>query len=78
MLPAITRFAPASLVLSAGLDTYREDPIGRFTLETSDYEIIGGLLRGLDLPTVVVQEGGYCTEALGRNAVALLHGLAGV
>jgi acetoin utilization deacetylase AcuC-like enzyme len=77
VLPAIRRFDPASFVLSAGFDTYREDPIGRFALETSEFELIGALLRRLDLPTVVVQEGGYCTEALGRNVVSLLRGLRG-
>ena len=47
----------------------------RFALETADFEAIGERLGGLGVPIVAVQEGGYCTEKLGDNAVALLRGL---
>jgi acetoin utilization deacetylase AcuC-like enzyme len=76
VLPAIRAFDPFSLIVSAGLDGYREDPIGRFALETSDFSLIGELLKSVSKPTIVVQEGGYCTEALGRNVVSLLAGLS--
>ncbi len=76
VVPAIQRFDPAYLVLSAGLDTYEKDPMGGFALTTDDLEDVGTLIGRLKLPTLVVQEGGYYTPHLGRNAVALLHGLA--
>lgn len=74
-LPAIRSFAPDYLVLSAGLDTYRLDPVGHFALTTDDLREVGVRIGRLGLPTVAVQEGGYHAEHLGRNVVALLGGL---
>lgn len=74
-LPAIRAFAPDYLVLSAGLDTYELDPVGHFALTTDDIREVGERIGRLGLPTVAVQEGGYHTPHLGRNAVALLDGL---
>ena len=62
-------------MLSAGLDTYALDPVGHFQLTTDDLREVGERIGRLGLPTVAVQEGGYHTEHLGRNAVALLDGL---
>jgi acetoin utilization deacetylase AcuC-like enzyme len=39
---------------------------------------IGRRLGELAIPTLVVQEGGYCIADLGRNVVAFLSGLAGL
>jgi acetoin utilization deacetylase AcuC-like enzyme len=75
VLPTIRHFDPTFLVLSAGLDTYEKDPMGGFLLTTDDLAEVGSLVGRLKLPTVVVQEGGYYTPHLGRNAVALLGGL---
>ncbi|WP_417335820.1 histone deacetylase family protein [Halobacteriovorax marinus] len=74
VFPTIKRFEPDYLILSAGFDTYKLDPVGDFLLETSDFEKIGKLISSLDLPTVVLQEGGYFTKDLGKNAVSLLRG----
>lgn len=74
VLPAIRSFGASALIVSAGFDTYRDDPIGRFTLETDDFATLGGRLASLGLPTVIVQEGGYCVEALGANVAAFLEG----
>ncbi len=70
-------FAPAFLVLSAGLDTAAEDPCGGFVVSETGFAEIGRQIAALNLPTVVVQEGGYGLERLGRDAVALLRPLAG-
>jgi acetoin utilization deacetylase AcuC-like enzyme len=75
VLPKLRAFGPRWLVVSAGFDTHRLDPIGAFTLRTRDYVEVGAMLGRLRLPTVVVQEGGYATKVLGKNVVAFLHGL---
>ncbi len=75
VLPALRNYAPDALVVSAGLDAYHLDPVGDFTLQTSDFHRVGHALGRLGLPTVAVQEGGYYTPDLGVNAVALLRGL---
>ncbi len=74
-LPAIAAFDPTMLVVSAGFDTWRNDPIGDFALETDDMERLGEAIGALGRPAVVVQEGGYATEALGHNVVAFLSGM---
>ncbi|MCB9675322.1 MAG: histone deacetylase family protein [Alphaproteobacteria bacterium] len=74
-LPALRAFRPDVLVLSAGLDTYRLDPVGRFALDTGDLADVGERIGGLGVPVVAVQEGGYHTPDLGINAIALLDGI---
>ncbi|MBA3687281.1 MAG: histone deacetylase family protein [Chloroflexi bacterium] len=77
-LRMIVAFAPdAPLVISAGFDTFKRDPIGDLSLRTPDYRDIGRMIGGLGLPMIVLQEGGYAIHALGANAVALLSGLRG-
>jgi acetoin utilization deacetylase AcuC-like enzyme len=77
-LRLVTVFSPdAPLVISAGFDTFEEDPIGDLALRTSDYGEIGRLIAALGMPMVVLQEGGYAVEALGANALALLTGIRG-
>jgi len=76
VIPALRTFNPAALIVSAGFDTYRDDPIGRFTLDTDDFARVGSVLGRLALPTVVVQEGGYRVDALGRNVVSFLRGMS--
>jgi acetoin utilization deacetylase AcuC-like enzyme len=72
----ISAFAPdAPLVISAGFDTFERDPIGDLALMTLDYGEIGRLIAGLEMPMIVLQEGGYAVDALGANALALLTGL---
>jgi acetoin utilization deacetylase AcuC-like enzyme len=77
-LRMVVAFAPdAPLVVSAGFDTFERDPIGDLALRTPDYAEIGRMIAGLEVPLIVLQEGGYAIDALGDNAVALLNGLRG-
>ena len=71
----VAAFDPATLVVSAGFDTFERDPIGAFAVTTDGFRRVGAALAGAGRPTVVVQEGGYAVEALGANAVALLEGV---
>ncbi len=75
-LQAVRDFAPHFLVISAGFDIARGDPVGGFDITRAGLARIGDRLRGLDLPTVVVQEGGYLLEHLGENALAFLRAFA--
>jgi len=75
-LDRIHLFDPWALVIAVGFDTYAGDPISKFDLITDDYSEIARHLRALNLPTVIVQEGGYHLEALGRNLVAFLEPFA--
>ncbi|AWM41206.1 Acetylpolyamine aminohydrolase [Gemmata obscuriglobus] len=73
-LDAVARFRPEFLVLAFGADTHEADPIGGLKLPTGFFGEMGAAVRGLGLPTVIVQEGGYDLGALGASAVALLGG----
>lgn len=72
-LAAIHSYAPRFLVLSAGFDTFDGDPLGKFKLTTNRYRAIGQRIAALGMPTLIVQEGGYATAALGDNAIHLLQ-----
>lgn len=46
-----------------------------FGTDWNTYPRIGAALAALDRPTLVVQEGGYCLDVLGRNVVGVLREL---
>lgn len=75
---AIRAFAPRYLVVSAGFDLVAGDPvaIAGFAVSTAGVGAIGQKIAQLDLPTVIVQEGGYLLERLGANALAFLRPFA--
>jgi acetoin utilization deacetylase AcuC-like enzyme len=72
---AIKHQDPSFLVVSLGADTHRRDPLGRFELETRDFERIGRRIGRIGTPTLVVQEGGYNLSILGESVAAFLQGL---
>ena len=69
---SIAAFGPSTVIVSLGLDTYWNDPISDLALTTEGYRRCGEVVRQLGLPTVVLQEGGYDIEAIGRNVHAWL------
>jgi acetoin utilization deacetylase AcuC-like enzyme len=73
-LARVREFAPDALVVALGLDAYANDPLAGLAVSTAGFEVIGRRLASLGLPTVLVQEGGYPQDDLGRNLVAFLSG----
>ena len=71
----LSKSGPSMLVLSAGFDTYRKDPLGSFQLETDSYFEIGKSIAQLGIPILVILEGGYYIPDLPQNLLALAHGL---
>jgi acetoin utilization deacetylase AcuC-like enzyme len=71
-MDGVRRFGPDALVVSLGVDAFQEDPISSFRLGTMHFEAIGRRLAAPAWPTVLVQEGGYAVEAIGRNVMAVL------
>lgn len=74
-LEKIRKYDPQFLVLSLGLDTAKGDPTGSFSLLAKDFRENGRMIGALQLPTLVVQEGGYKTQTLGINARNFFTGL---
>jgi acetoin utilization deacetylase AcuC-like enzyme len=72
-LAMIRNFEPNYLVVSAGMDTFEGDPLGRFKVTRNGFTEIGKRIAKLNLPSVIIMEGGYANEALGENIVTLLE-----
>ena len=72
-LELINRFAPEYLILSAGMDIFKDDPLGSFKLTQDDIHRIGREVSSIALPTLIVMEGGYHLPTLGNNFAAFLE-----
>ena len=75
-LDHIRAFAPDALVIALGLDAFEGDPFAGLSVSTPGFTKIAELTAALNLPTVIVQEGGYLCEELGDNLEAFLSGYA--
>ena len=73
-LTRIAQWGATTLILSFGADTYADDPISHFHLQRQDFKTIATDIAALNMPTVIVMEGGYATAALGDNVAAFLSG----
>lgn len=71
-LENIQSFAPDYLVVSVGFDTFVNDPIGGLKLTKNVYPKVSEMIAGLNLPTLLVQEGGYNVEHIGELATSFL------
>jgi acetoin utilization deacetylase AcuC-like enzyme/GNAT superfamily N-acetyltransferase len=74
-LRRIEEFRPQFLVVGLGLDPAKGDPTGTWSLTMKDFTLNGRMIGTLGLPLVVIQEGGYRTKTLGKNALAFFRGL---
>ncbi|KAF9362863.1 hypothetical protein BGX34_005373 [Mortierella sp. NVP85] len=70
-------FGADYIIVSLGVDTFKDDPIAGFLITTEGYPRIGNAIRKIGLPTLFVQEGGYCIEKLGVNVGGILKGFLG-
>ena len=80
ILPALAAFAPEMVLISAGFDAHRADPLAQLMLDEADYawvterllEIAREHSRGRVVSTL---EGGYDLRALGNSAAAHVRAL---
>lgn len=70
----ITAWGAEALVVSLGVDAYKDDPISFFKLDSDDFTDAGRRIGRMRLPTVFCMEGGYAIEAVGINTVNVLEG----
>lgn len=73
-LSHVTAFAPGAIVIALGLDAYEGDPFGGLSVSTPGFGQMGQMLANLNLPSVIVQEGGYLCDELGDNLNSFLQG----
>jgi acetoin utilization deacetylase AcuC-like enzyme len=82
ILPGLRRFAPDALVVSAGFDAWRNDPLGGMRVTEEGFRSWGDWLRELAAEVcggrvLAVLEGGYDLASLPLLVEANLEGLAG-
>ncbi len=82
-LPALERFQPQLLLISAGFDAHRDDDMAMLGLTESDYAWVTSELKHIATRyaqgrIVSVLEGGYELPALGRSVLAHLKVLGGL
>jgi acetoin utilization deacetylase AcuC-like enzyme len=73
----IAAYGPDVLLVSLGVDTFKDDPISQFKLDSPDYLRMGQRIAALGKPTLFVMEGGYAVAEIGINAVNVLEGFIG-
>jgi acetoin utilization deacetylase AcuC-like enzyme len=80
LLPAVEKFGPEAILVSAGYDAHRLDPLAELEVTEAGYrsvaEVIGRLARSAGLGGVALTlEGGYDLDALHDSAAATVAGL---
>jgi acetoin utilization deacetylase AcuC-like enzyme len=69
----IKSFDADYLVISAGMDLFEGDPLGKFIVTKAGIHQIGQEIASLSLRNLIVMEGGYNNSALGENIVTFLE-----
>lgn len=77
-LETVTAYQPGALVIALGLDAHISDPLKGMQLSTDAFAEVARRIAGLRLPTVLVQEGGYLSDDLGRNLTSFLTGFQSI
>jgi acetoin utilization deacetylase AcuC-like enzyme len=77
LFPRLEAFAPDMMIVSAGFDAHRDDPLASGALDDEDYSWITAELARRVSPRRIVStlEGGYDLDALGRSAAAHVRAL---
>jgi len=80
VMPALETFGPAWLIISAGFDAHRDDPITDLGLSSGDFALMTSRLIAAVPPgrRLVVLEGGYDLKALTLCTTAVLGALEGL
>jgi acetoin utilization deacetylase AcuC-like enzyme len=80
VLPAAVAFEPDLVLISAGFDAHRADPLAGVRLETSSFGEMARHVRAMaesaGIPLGAVLEGGYEPAALAASAIETLQALA--
>lgn len=82
IFPALRKFEPQLLLISAGFDAHRDDPLASLNLVEEDYawvtrELLSIAKSYCEGRLVSVLEGGYDLNALGRSVAAHVGALQG-
>jgi len=79
-LPVLREFGPALILVSAGYDAHRDDPLGGMALQAASFGRFAAWLASLAreveaAPPALVLEGGYNLDALTAGVAATIRGV---
>ncbi len=74
-MPRLRAHEPDLLLVSAGYDAHRADPLGSLELVEDDFATMTTALADLGVPLALVLEGGYDLAALEASASATLSAM---
>jgi acetoin utilization deacetylase AcuC-like enzyme len=81
-LPAARAYRPDLILVSAGFDAHRDDPLGGCLLDSAAFGAmalrVADLAAELGVPAGAVLEGGYDLSAVAESGMATMEGLAGL
>ena len=73
VFPRFSHFSPQTILVSAGFDAHRDDPLGDMALTEESYQRLGAWLKGSSAGLCAAfLEGGYDLGALRRSTMAFL------
>ncbi len=80
LTPVVRRYAPQLILVAAGFDAHRDDPLGRSRLSENVFGDLTRLLVGLrkdvaSPPILLALEGGYDPPSLARCVEEVIHAL---
>ncbi len=73
-IAAARRFGAEALVVSLGFDASEHEPLASLKVTEDGFARAGAALRGLSLPTAIIQEGGYNVDLIGSLLERFLTG----
>jgi acetoin utilization deacetylase AcuC-like enzyme len=81
VVPAVAQFRPDLILISAGYDAHRDDPLAGCELDAGSFAEMARHVRalgeGVGAPVGAVLEGGYALGALADSVAATMRALAG-
>ncbi len=82
LIPIARQYQPELIIISAGQDGHRDDPLGHLKMSAWGYQELAHLSRLMAEECcggrlVLCLEGGYHLDALARSVAAILGGIAG-
>jgi acetoin utilization deacetylase AcuC-like enzyme len=75
--PALEGFRPDVILISAGFDAHKDDPLGGLALDEETYVAVTRDLLGIQPRMAVILEGGYDLDAIARSSVRVVETLLG-
>jgi acetoin utilization deacetylase AcuC-like enzyme len=76
-VPALRAFEPDVILVSAGYDAHKNDPLAQMQLDSRSYAALASRLRALGKPIIAVLEGGYDLDGVAQSAAGTLDTLLG-